>query len=111
MKDVFKILRRFLPPYKKYAILIFVFNGLAAIFSLFSFATIIPILQILFGIGHESYSFIPWNSPDLSFTKIVQNNGYWFISQLIANYGTETTLLVLAVWLMVITVFKTGTNI
>ncbi|MDN5297180.1 MAG: ABC transporter ATP-binding protein [Bacteroidota bacterium] len=110
MKDVFKILRRFLPPYKKYAILIFVFNGLTAIFSLFSFATIIPILQILFGIGHESYSFIPWNSPDLSFTKIVQNNGYWFISQLIANYGAETTLLVLAVWLMVITVFKTGTE-
>lgn len=110
MKDILKIIKRFLPPYKKNAFLIFLFNGLSAIFSLFSFATIIPILQILFGLAADNYSFIPWDSGQLSFSKIVQNNAYWYISQLISNFGAQTTLLILAVWLAIITVFKTGTD-
>ena len=109
MKGVFTILKRFLPPYKKYGALIFIFNALTAIFSIFSFVTIIPILQILFRISSKSYYFIPWNSPDMSFTKIIQNNGYWYITHLVENYGASTTLLGLAIWLMIITIFKTGT--
>ena len=108
MKGVFTILKRFLPPYKKYGALIFIFNALTAIFSIFSFVTIIPILQILFRISSKSYYFIPWNSPDMSFTKIIQNNGYWYITHLVENYGASTTLLGLAIWLDH-NDFKTGT--
>ena len=109
MKGVFTILKRFLPPYKKYAVLIFIFNAFTAIFSIFSFITIIPILQILFKISNKSYYFIPWSTPGISFTKLIQNNGYWYITHLVESCGASTTLLWLAIWLMFITLFKTGT--
>jgi subfamily B ATP-binding cassette protein MsbA len=107
MKGIFKILRRFLPPYKKYVVLTFIFNILTAILNVFSLATIIPILQVLFKINTATYEFIPWHTPGVSSLDILFNNGYWYITQLIETYGSSQTLLILAAVLIIMTFFKT----
>ena len=61
MRDFMRILKRFVPPYKKYMVLNIVFNVLSAILNLFSFALIIPILQILFKMDEGNYTFMDWN--------------------------------------------------
>lgn len=61
MRDFIRILKRFVPPYKKYMVLNIVFNVLSAILNLFSFALIIPILQILFKMDEGNYTFMDWN--------------------------------------------------
>ena len=62
MKDFIQVLRRFVPPYKKYLILHVVFNILSAILNIFSFMLLVPILQILFKMQEANYTFIPWGS-------------------------------------------------
>jgi len=109
MKSIFKILKRFLPPYRKFVILSFVFNILTAFLNVFSLMTIIPILQVLFKIKETSYSFIPWDSTDLSFFDILLNNGYWQLTQLIETYGGSQTLMFLSIVLIIMTLLKTGT--
>ncbi len=109
MKGIFKILKRFLPPYKKYVVLTFIFNILTAILNVFSLATIIPILQVLFKINTATYEFISWHTPGISFIDILLNNGYWYISQLIETYGSSQTLLILSTVLVIMTFFKTST--
>lgn len=109
MKGIIHILKRFLPPYKKYVILAFIFNILTAILNVFSLATIIPILQVLFKINRETYSFIEWGSSDYSFVDILLNNANWYITQLIETHGSSTTLMALATFLIVMTLLKTGT--
>lgn len=106
MKEFFRVLRRFVPPYKKYLVLNVIFNILSAILNIFSFATIIPILQILFKIQEANYTFIPWNS-DGSFKDIAINNFYYYVTHLIDTYGASTTLLLLGLFLVVMTFFKT----
>ncbi|MBR5102899.1 MAG: ABC transporter ATP-binding protein, partial [Muribaculaceae bacterium] len=71
-KGFFAILRRFVPPYKKYLVFNVLFNILAAFLTLFSFALIIPIMEMLFGINTEVYSFMPWDSASLK-TVVVNN--------------------------------------
>jgi len=107
MKEFIGILRRFVPPYKKYLALNVLFNILSAILNIFSFALIMPILQILFKIQESSYVFIPWNS-DLSFKDIAVNNFYYYVTCLIEQYGASTTLLFLGLFLAVMTFFKTA---
>ncbi|WP_298648308.1 ABC transporter ATP-binding protein [uncultured Proteiniphilum sp.] len=109
MKGIIHILQRFLPPYKKYVFLAFIFNILTAILNVFSLATIIPILQVLFKINRETFSFIPWGSSDYSFVDVVLNNVNWYITQLIDTYGSSSTLMALAAFLIVMTLLKTGT--
>ena len=75
MNEFFKILRRFVPPYKKYLILNIIFNILAAILTLFSFAIIIPILEMLFQIKEASYTYM--TLADGSFKDVVINNFYY----------------------------------
>lgn len=108
MNGVIKIAKRFLPPYKNYIILNLVFNIVNALLNVFSFALIIPILQILFKATPESYDFIAWNSPDTSFLDAVKNNGYWYIGDLINTNGAGFVLLSLAIILIVMTALKTG---
>lgn len=74
MKDLFKLLLRFVPPYKRYLILNILFNLLSTLLSIFSFMLIIPILEILFKTSEATYTFIPWNEGDLK--DIVINNFY-----------------------------------
>ncbi|MDE6333569.1 MAG: ABC transporter ATP-binding protein, partial [Muribaculaceae bacterium] len=106
MSDFFNILRRFVPPYKKYLILNIFFNILAAVLTLFSFALIIPILEMLFKIREADYSFMPWGSASLK--DVVVNNFYYYTQESINCYGPSATLALLAVALVVMTGLKTG---
>jgi ATP-binding cassette, subfamily B, bacterial MsbA len=107
MKEFLNILRRFIPPYKKYLILNIIFNVLSAVLNIFSFTLIIPILQILFKIQEVTYSFMPWDSAS-SFKDIAVNNFYYFVTELIKSYGASTTLLLLGLFLAVMTFMKTA---
>ncbi len=110
MKEFIHILRRFIPPYKKYLILNIFFNILSAILNIFSFTLIIPILQILFKLSNQVYKFIPWDA-DMSFKNIALNNFYYYVTDLIKVYGGSKTLLILGVFLSVMTLMKTGAYI
>ena len=108
MKEFIQVLRRFVPPYKKYLILHIVFNLLSAILNIFSFALIIPILQILFKMQEGSYSFIPWDAADISMKDIIINNFYYYVNNLIEQHGASNTLLILGVFLAIMTFLKTA---
>ena len=106
MKGFFKILRRFVPPYKKQLALNIVFNILAALLTLFSFALIIPILEMLFGINTATYSYTPWGSASID--KVVINNFYYYVQTIIASSGKSVALACIAAALVVMTGLKTG---
>ncbi len=106
MNDFIKILRRFVPPYKKFLALNIFFNILAAFLTLFSFALIIPILEMLFKIKEAAYSFMPVGSASLKDVAI--NNFYFYTQQSIEQWGPSATLALLAVLLVVMTALKTG---
>ena len=106
MKGFFKILRRFVPPYKKQLVLNIVFNILAALLTLFSFALIIPILEMLFGINTATYSYTPWGSASID--KVIVNNFYYYVQTIIASSGKSVALACIAAALVVMTGLKTG---
>lgn len=108
MKEFIQILKRFIPPYKRYLFLHVVFNLLSAILNIFSFALIVPILQILFKMNEATYTFIPWGSNQASLDDIIINNFYYYINHLIENHGASTTLLLLGIFLAFMTFLKTG---
>lgn len=112
MKDFLRILRRFVPPYKRYLVGNILFNILSAILNLFSFALIIPILQILFKIDKGVYTYMPvvvnwanWDSVK-ALPEIWKNNFFWFVSDLIEREGGSFTLIILGVFLVVMTFLK-----
>lgn len=107
MKEFLNLLRRFVPPYKKYLISALFLNLLSAVLNIFSFALIIPILQILFKMGSQVYEFIPWGTAEVELKDLVINNFYYYVTQLIASQGASLTLLILGVFLAVMTLFKT----
>lgn len=112
MKKIFDIFKRFLPPYKKYVVWSLIFNFFATIFSLFSFAALIPILQILFGLKKTEVAFMAWSWAD-SFSHIVEafkNNFSYYLNNLIQNSGQELTLLYISLFLIVLTALKTGST-
>lgn len=111
MFKFFTLLKRFIPPYKKYVVLNLVYNLLATIFSLFSFATIIPILQILFGIQRANVSCQPWSWNDglKDIFNALKNNAFYSIEQIVETSGAPAALLYLGLFLIVITFLKTGT--
>ena len=107
MKEFLNVLRRFVPPYKKYIILSIVFNILSALLNIFSFAALIPILQILFKTGDSVNvtELMAWS--DGSFKDVAINNIYYYINMFIADKGATTTLLFIGIFLIVATLFKT----
>jgi ATP-binding cassette subfamily B protein/subfamily B ATP-binding cassette protein MsbA len=108
MKEFFQVLRRFVPPYKKFLAWAIGLNILSAILNVFSFALIVPILQILFKMDEaQAYQFMPWDS-DAGLSDIVQNNFYYYVSQLIEVHGAAMTLIFLGIFLVVMTLLKTG---
>lgn len=107
MKDFFRILRRFVPPYKKYLALNIFFNLLSAILTIFSFALIIPILEMLFKIREGHYIYMPLGSESLK--DVIVNNFYYYTQESIVTYGPQMTLALLAALLVVMTGLKTGT--
>ncbi|MCI8998360.1 MAG: ABC transporter ATP-binding protein [Muribaculaceae bacterium] len=106
MKDFWQLLIRFVPPYKKYLILNIIFNFLAAFLTLFSFALIIPILEMLFKVKEATYSYMPVGSASLK--DVLMNNFYWFTQECIVKWGPVGTLAGLAAMLVVMTALKTG---
>jgi len=106
MKGFFKLLARFVPPYKKYLTLNIVFNVLAAFLTLFSFALIIPILEMLFGINTTTYSYMAWGSGSIK--DVVVNDFYYGVQCIIERYGQSMALACIAGALVVMTALKTG---
>lgn len=108
MREFIDILRRFVPPYKKYLVLSVVFNILSAILNIFSFATLVPILQILFKTGEAGRvtQLMPWSWDHAK--EVLSNNADYYVTQLIETVGASTTLLVIGLFLAVATFFKTG---
>ena len=106
MKDFFQLLMRFVPPSRKYLFLTILFNFLAAFLTLFSFALIIPILEMLFKVKEASYEFMPLGSASLKDVAI--NNFYWLTQECIVNWGPVGTLVLLSVMLVIMTALKTG---
>ena len=109
MKGIIKLFKRFMPPYKKYVVLSFLFNIITAILNVFSMGTIIPILQVLFKVNTKSYEFIAWNTQGESIIDITLNNANWYFSQMIETHGGSKTLMILAAALVLLTLLKTGT--
>ena len=108
MKEFLQILRRFIPPYKKHLALTVVFNILSAVLNIFSFAALIPILQILFrteGTGTAT-QLMPWSLNNLK--EVLANNADYYVTQLIGNVGATTTLLLIGLFLAFATFLKTG---
>lgn len=106
MGDFWNLLRRFVPPYKKYLVLNIFFNILAAILTLFSFAIVIPILEMLFQVKSEHYELMAVGSASLK--DVTVNNFYYWVQEAIASWGPSNTLAVLAAALVVMTGLKTG---
>ncbi|MBP5743210.1 MAG: ABC transporter ATP-binding protein [Paludibacteraceae bacterium] len=112
MKDFIFLVRRFLPNYKRYVFGNIICNVLSTIFSLFSFGTIIPILQILFGMESGAKEYIDWSFSDSSMGEIgaaLKNNVSFYIQGYIDTEGASMTLLYLGLFLVVMTFLKTGT--
>ena len=108
MKEFLLILRRFIPPYKKYLVLTVLFNILSAVLNIFSFAALIPILQILFrteGTGTATH-LMPWTLDNIK--EVLANNADYYVTQLIGNVGATTTLLLIGLFLAFTTFLKTG---
>ena len=108
MKEFLQVLRRFVPPYKKYLALSVAFNILSAILNIFSFAALIPILNILFNTGdaETATQYIAWGSA--SAREVVTNNANFFVQQLIGEMGATTTLLAIGLFLAFMTFLKTS---
>lgn len=106
MKGLWHLLRRFVPPYKKYLALNIVFNLLTAFLTLFSFALIIPILEMLFGLNTQTYSYMEMGSGKID--AVLTNNFYYYVQCIIERYGQSTALACIAAALVVMTAFKTG---
>lgn len=107
MKELFSFLKRYASPYKKDILLSVIFNLLTAFFTLFSFAFIIPILQMLFGMDATEYSHMAMGSASAG--EVVKNNFYYYMSQLIREHGPSFTLALLGVMLVVTCLIKVMT--
>ncbi len=106
MKGFIKLLARFVPPYKKLLALNVLFNVLAAFLTLFSFALIIPILEMLFGINQATYQYMAWGTASVK--TVVINDFYYYVQCIISQYGQSTALACIAMALVVMTGLKTG---
>ena len=107
MKEFWKILKRFTAPYTGYLFGAVGINILSAIFNIFSFTLIIPILQILFKMDTTVYEFIPWGS-EMPLKDILMNNMYYFVTIIIDKYGPSLTLLFIGIFFGIMTFLKTG---
>ena len=112
MKDFIQVLKRFVPPYKKYLIMAVVFNILSALLNIFSFMTLIPLLQILFKVdaGTGATHYIPWNQAENlgQYKDILSNNADYYVQMFVTDWGPTNTLLIIGIVLGFMTFLKTG---
>ncbi|GHT17789.1 ABC transporter ATP-binding protein [Bacteroidia bacterium] len=110
MLKFFTLLKRFLPPYKKYVFLTIFLNLLSTLFSLFSFAAIIPVLQILFGTADAQTQYVvwTWNDNFKDILNALKDNVFYYIEQMVLTQGAQTSLMLIGVFLVAMTLLKTG---
>ena len=110
MKEFLQVLKRFVPPYKRYLGLSILFNILSAVLNIFSFAALIPILQILFQVdgGIRANDYMTWNGDWETLKEVATNNLYYYIQEFIVEYSASTALLVIGLFLAFMTFLKTG---
>ena len=115
MREFFKLMGSYFRPYKGYIVSTFGLNILTAIFNVFSFALLVPILHILFKIEDKVYTYMQYEAGETfgqtvnNIIETAKNNGYYYSQQLVETYGPATTLLILGLILGVLTLLKTGT--
>ena len=109
MKEFLQVLRRFVPPYKKYLGLSVLFNVLSAVLNIFSFAALIPILQILFQVdgGIRANDYITWDGDWGTIKEVATNNLYYYIQEFIVAHSASAALLVIGLFLAFMTFLKT----
>lgn len=112
MREFYNMMGKYFARYKKFVVGTFALNVLTALFNVFSFTLLLPILNILFKIEQQRYTFIPWDSEPVwelgEFIDLAKNNGYYYSQQLVDTYGPSTTLLLLGIVLSLLTLLKTG---
>ena len=108
MKEFFQVLRRFVPPYKKYLVMTVIFNILSAILNIFSFLAIMPILKILFKIDTTDTHPVLLAIGSADIKEVLTNNMNYYVYQMIDALGASTTLLVIGLFLAFMTFLKTG---
>lgn len=108
MKEFFQLMRRFVSPYKKFLGWAVFLNLLSAVFNIFSFTLLIPILQILFKMDNKVYEFIPWDAAGEGLKDIAVNNFYYYVTRMIEINGPSLTLLFLGLFLAFMTLLKTS---
>ena len=108
MKEFWQVMKRFVAPYRLYLVGAVILNILSAVFNIFSFTLIIPILQILFKMDTTVYEFIPWDTAGMGFKELAVNNAYYYVTQLIDKFGGSVTLLMLGLFLGIMTALKTS---
>ncbi|EKX91749.1 ABC transporter ATP-binding protein [Alloprevotella sp. oral taxon 473] len=108
MKDFFKMMVHYVAPYKFNIGLSLIFNVLSAVLNVFSFASLIPMLKLLFNTEQKVYHFIDWGKEGMSFSDIAVNNAYYYTSQLVVQYGAGTALLFIGLFLVLSTALKTA---
>ncbi|MBP5539070.1 MAG: ABC transporter ATP-binding protein [Bacteroidales bacterium] len=106
MKDFLKLMKRLVRPYMGSLFGSIGLNILSAVFNIFSFALIIPILQMIFGINELHYNFIPWDSPDAGIKDKLTENLYYYVSVMIQHFGASRALLYLGLFLGLMTALK-----
>ena len=106
MKAFWIVLKRFAAPYRKYLAGSLILNLFSAVFNIFSFALLIPILNILFKMDSNVYEFMPWDG--MPSKEQLMNNFYYYVSEMIEKFGGSTTLLLLGIIFAVMTLLKTS---
>lgn len=108
MKEFLQLMRRFVSPYKRYIGWAIVLNVLSAIFNVFSFTLLIPILNILFKTGENTkvYEYMEWGSEGIK--EVAVNNFYYYVTQMIETHGPQMTLLLMGLFLAFMTMLKTS---
>ena len=107
MKEFLQIIRRYAGPYKKYLAGSVILNILSAVFNIFSFTLIIPILRMIFNMDATVYEYMPWGG-DNGFKEALLNNIYYYMSLLIQQFGPSVTILLLGLFLGLMTALKTS---
>lgn len=108
MREFFKLMGGYIRPYRINVVWTFVMNILSAVLNIFSFALLLPILNILFKVDQTKYSLIPWDAEGMDFKEIAINNGYYYSQQLIDLYSPATAMLLFGAILAFLTLLKTA---
>lgn len=109
MKEFIQVFRRFVPPYKRYLWASVLFNILSAVLNIFSFAALIPILNILFKVNEvQVTTLMPWSGAIKDLPRVLANNANYYVQVMIDTYGSTTTLLLIGLFLAFMTFLKTA---